>query len=713
MKIKKVEVVNFRNLKNFVFEPAKDTTAICGQNDLGKSNLLNALVWFFTNTIYTDKLGVGENDINSICPKNQLKGEHVSVSVEFYDYDNNVNGPIFTKVYKTGYDRQTGKANKHSTDYLINGASCSKESEWNEKLYQVVNYVPILKNVKEINLFIDPLYALLKLDNKLLRVLLTDLGCDVSNEELYNLGFEDLKQYEAKYFGNFVEMRKDFKSKIKSADVDAKKYETLVSQYGALDDEDLTTVEKELSEKEKQIELLTETIAKLKVSNQNENIKNFENELLNIKTKLENERSVQINNIQIEINNLMNEKAKLENELYVDKNNEKLEYLNNGKVLKAELDSYTLSKNAYDKALEQMRCNLKKYQDEIKVHKENKTYNQERLIKVSNQRYSGYVTCPHCGESFAPDTNDEIEFNEHLAKEKEMISESIFKSNTEIEKNTKLCQKVVLDSTSVKKEISKLEQMILETNEKIIKNNSILAEIDNEPVDPIERVRIEKVDARINELKQDIIDVPAIENNSAIVNLNSKIEQLKLNNQSIIDAQINELNSQIAPLKDEVENLHILRSKISSKKEYMKLLEKAISYRNDLEFTLERVNEFIHKKIECINQKASEKTGIHFVMLEENLNGETVSEVCYATVDGVPFANINTAKKYALGIQFIEKVKEILVNDKNVPKNDLPILADKLEGIDSVEKINTLTNEQLICTRVTNDSEITITKENK
>ena len=48
-----------------------------------------------------------------------------------------------------------------------------------------------------------------------------------------------------------------------------------------------------------------------------------------------------------------------------------------------------------------------------------------------------------------------------------------------------------------------------------------------------------------------------------------------------------------------------------------------------------------------------------------------------------------------MGIQFIESVKRACG-----VKNDLPIMADRLEGIDDINKIDKFTNSQLICTRV-------------
>ena len=107
--------------------------------------------------------------------------------------------------------------------------------------------------------------------------------------------------------------------------------------------------------------------------------------------------------------------------------------------------------------------------------------------------------------------------------------------------------------------------------------------------------------------------------------------------------------------------------------------------------------------IAMINSKAKEITGIDFVMLEENLGNDNLKEVCYATVDGVPFKDVNTSQKLEVGIRFIHRIKEILGT------NQLPILADRLEGFDSVKTIKALTSEQLICTRVGTDDMQNIT----
>ena len=82
MKIKKVEIKNFRNLSNLVIDVDNPTTIIGGKNDLGKSNALNAIMWVLTNTILTDKWGSGENDIDSIVPIKSFGSSEFTITKE-------------------------------------------------------------------------------------------------------------------------------------------------------------------------------------------------------------------------------------------------------------------------------------------------------------------------------------------------------------------------------------------------------------------------------------------------------------------------------------------------------------------------------------------------------------------------------------------------------------------------------------------------------
>ena len=108
--IKQVEIKNFRNIKEAIYNFQTPTTIIAGKNGLGKSNTLNAINWLLTNTLLTDNYGKNENDIESIVPITHSKGQHTEVSI-WLDA-----GTKYTKIYKTTYARN-GKITGHTTDF--------------------------------------------------------------------------------------------------------------------------------------------------------------------------------------------------------------------------------------------------------------------------------------------------------------------------------------------------------------------------------------------------------------------------------------------------------------------------------------------------------------------------------------------------------------------------------------------------------------------
>ena len=695
MKIKTITIDNFRNIRHLVIN-ASNATIISGENELGKSNALNAGVWFFTDTIYTDNSGVGENDINSICPKDQVKGEHTSVSVEFE------NGPIFTKLYKTGYDRATGKANKHTTEGLINSVACKNMNEWNSKLMEVVSFTPTFTSVKELNLFVDPLYALQKLDAKALRTLLVSFGCTATNEEMYQLGFEDLRQYEKKYLGDFVNMRLDLKKQIKTINESVERASILVEQYNTVEEFDNSKLE----EINKTIEELNAKKAALRNGGNDAAVREYELQIREVEMKLQAELDMKIHEIELKIKELESKKQFELDTIQASKDNNTKEIKIEINSLESEIRSCESSIKAYNNSLDTLRSNLATTQNAANNTVSKKSDYQAKLLAAKNRVYEGFIVCPHCGQSFAPDESAEEDFKRHKEQDMEFYTNGINQFNNDIIKFHKECASIVENANKTKKEIAALNEIIEKNTAKL---NSLKAALESELNAPVDESKIINLDNTIQALKTQLENTKNSNPFSEkLASMKKKLEELKLSGETALMDQMNEINQRITDAESVREDLYIERSNWQSKLKYQQDHKNAIEELNNTEALLNRVNDYIHSMIQIINDKAKAKTGMDFVMLEENLGNDGVKEVCYAVVDGVPFAMINTAKKYIYGIKFIEKVKDIAVNDFGKPRNELPILADKFEGIDHVEKIKSLTNEQLICTRVGLEPNITI-----
>ena len=204
--INKVEIKNFRNIKSLSLDLTK-TSIIRGKNNLGKSNTLNAINWLITDTLLTDKYGSGENDNDSIIPVNSAKGDITEVSITLES------GAVFTRTIKKDYDKND-KYTGTTPKFKINSEVIDTKKAFYEALYMALGFIPRFAKLKvnEVRLFTDPLYALLKLDYKELRKVLVEMGCSVSNQELYASGFSDLAKYESKYNGKWWAMRKELRA---------------------------------------------------------------------------------------------------------------------------------------------------------------------------------------------------------------------------------------------------------------------------------------------------------------------------------------------------------------------------------------------------------------------------------------------------------------------------------------------------------------------
>ena len=697
-RIKKVKIENFRNIKSVEFNVNGDATIVAGKNGIGKSNVVNALVWFFTDSIYTDNLGVGENDINSIVPKDQIKGEKVSVEVTF------TNDTILRKDYITGYDRLTGKPNKHTTKGYVNGIESKNLDEFKNVLNQLVGFEHTFNNVKELNLYVDPLYALQKLDSKDLRQFLINIGCSVTNEELFNLGFDDLRKYESTYLGNFTAMRTDLKKKLKTINESLKNTEVLRNQYNEVEEvkpDEIDAINSEINQ-------LNEKKAELKVGGINDLIKEKNSEINNLVSNFETEKSNKLNALNNEVNNL-------KKNIQIEIDNLELQKSQKCVTLKSSLEAEKTIKASLETQLktnESQKTTLKSKLEFVKVTGKNTVESKKKysslLLETKSKEFSGYVTCPDCGSSFAPNQEELEKFNTQKENDIKYCNKQIADANLQIQTCQENINQIVYESQKLDVQIEDIKSKIIESDNKI---NSLQIEIADILEQPEDISKLEELNKQLREVQDKVTYVLGLQLYDDEDYITKKSELASLQAQ-----QLSSIQEALTPLEDELKGLEIKKSELivkqdkwNSKIKYSKEYDELISKFNDVEVLASRVDEFIHKMIACINSKAKELTGIEFVMLEENLGNDGIKEVCYATIDGVPFANINTAKKYIIGIRFIQRIKDIAVRDFGKPKNTLPILADKFEGIDSITTIKNLTSatgDQLICSRVTDDKEM-------
>ena len=686
MKIKKIEIKNFRNIKHLVLDLAR-VSVITGQNNLGKSNTLNALNWLLTNTLLTDKYGEGENDLSSIIPINHTKGEHTEVSIWL---DTNTK---FTKVYKRNYDKITNKVIGHEPEYYVNDAKYKNMADFYNELYSVFNFYKIYDKLKinEVKLVTDPLYALLKLDYKELRKLLVAMGCSVSNEELYSLGFEDLRAYESQYMGKWDVMRKSLKDKLKALTVEIKEVESQIKLYSQVEAPNSDALAILQDKKTTLINRKSELLHK----GSYQIVSDIENEITRLGLELEQKRNSKKLEYQAKINLLESdkhnytsnyEKAKFEASRGI------IEAINNLQntlfTNKTELAEISYSIGSVEQNIRKSDFDIKNYQDRL----------TDLSVKLGNSMNdSDTMICPICGSSI------ELHKEEH-ENEIARLTEEITKLENDIAtlEQAKANYNKELETYNAKK--TELEILVnSQTNELAeLKAQKITTESQFKPDD-----EIEKINRDIFEYQEKMrnINLEFETENKAINDLIEKKNITLMDSQKTINEESQKLDAEIQVLDEAIKKEYEDRHDFEIKVEKQKLFDVITSQYNDTEKLLTRLNDFIQAMCSMINDKAKEITGFNFVMIENNLTNDGITETCYVVDEnGVPYKDINTARKVEMGIKFIDVVRK-----RNI--NTLPILVDRLEGIDDIKKIGRFTTQQIICTRVSMDENITVIKE--
>ena len=697
-KIKKIEITNFRNIKHLVIEVRPSGyTIIAGDNNLGKSNTLNAVNWFLTGTLFTDKWGTGENDIDSIIPINQVKGEFVSVSVEFET------GIVFEKQYRTQWDIKTGKPKGHTSAGLINGAESRNMKLWTDELYKELNYTPYLNGFKELNIFTDALYALQKLDPKDLRVLLQKLGCNVTNEEVFkalNLGvdatFMELEQ--VKYRGNFYDMRADYKRKVLADRGTLEQVKNQLALFNEVDNVDTTTLDKikhELDEVNKnfyslgstldsKINELSTEVSQLKIK-RDEDVAQFRADKFNRKAKI--------------ISAINKEEERIEK----IKNNANKSGLEAVGSVEKEIELQCKTIEAYNNSLTSIQQAMERSSNAGKGYVAEQRETAIKLNTLLKEVYQDFITCPNCQHQFILDEGKKDMWEFNRKRDIELLNQKLDELKANVAKELENLKSYKIQFAQVQENYNKAvkDLEVLNNKKQDLQNNVSSTKVE------VDTAALDRLNAQLSVIDCEQYDTRALDNR--IDSLNEEIIRCKTER----DAELEKLRFDLQQQKNELlEQQHQEELKaydFQKKQDLLKKQDEILEIYNQHEYQLEIINKFIHKSIEMANEKAREVTGFNFVMLEETLS-ETIKEVCYLTVDGVPFASVNTSKKILIGTQFIKRIKEIL-NGYGVPVNDLPILVDKLETVSN----NTLDSNkdlfdgiQFITTKVTEEKEITI-----
>jgi exonuclease SbcC len=613
IELKKLSLSNFKGIRSFeiLFDQITD---ILGDNATGKTTLMDAFLWLFFGKDSTDRkdFEIKTLDANN-RPYHRLDHEVAAVII--------VDGEQITirRTFREKWVKKRGSNEQeftgHSTEFYWNDVPM-KESEYQAKVSSIINE-NIFKLITNTSYFNQ-----LKWQDR--RNALLQIAGSISNDDVFSSlsgDFTELKKaLNAKK--SLDEFKKEIGAKKKKIKDDLEQIPSRIDEanrslpepedYAAIEAK-ITTESNELTTIEQQLMYKTESEKK-----RQEGITTKIREVGTMKSRLQQ--------IEFEEKNKVQEKGRNRLQVIIDKKG----VLRNKQDEKSRLLVDYATEEKRRSGLELIAEDLRKKWDSI---------NKEQLVFNENE-----FKCPACHRDFEADDIDKKKteltnnFNTDKSKRLEDITARGKKVKEDIEVITVRMGNIKSQGITLASEIEILindiatleqENARLAMDETTELNNAIAGNTEYAGILQMIKLRNEEIDTP-----------PAAEDNTNLLArkqaLRMIIDDLKKQlatkqQRERILARIEELNNQERTMAQELANLE------------------------GIEFSIEQ---FTKAKMDTLESRINGKfKKVRFKMFEEQINGGQV-EACTTLIDGVPYADANTASKIQAGLDIINAFSE-------------------------------------------------------
>lgn len=307
------------------------------------------------------------------------------------------------------------------------------------------------------------------------------------------------------------------------------------------------------------------------------------------------------------------------------------------------------------KSIENCNCEIKecnKLMDKLR-----EDFKEEKTKKFSD------TVCPTCGREWKDsELNERLE---HFNKARALKLDEINERGRKLKSGAENTQIIVLEKTKV------LESLIKELE--VLKSTPVkLKEIpefnSTEYIQEIEQAK--------SELENNAIDTS--EQEAEIVILNSKL--------TILEQELADVNGK-----------QKCKERIAELEASLKAQAQAVA---DIEKEEAELKEFTEAKINMLGEAVNSKFKlVKFKLYDMQINGG-YAECCEATVNGVPYRDLNNAMKINAGLDIINTLQKYY-------GTSAPVFVDNKESVNELISLES----QLICLVVTADKELIINKE--
>ena len=640
IKLMRMKLRNFKGIKDLKIDFKGKNTNIYGANATGKTTIFDAFKWVFFNKDSSNRTKFSIKTLDKDNKPIHFLEHEVEVVL-------NVDGvnTTFKKMYSENWVKHRGQEEQelssHENKYWIDDVPVMQK-EYNERVNKLIPEA-LFKMIT------DPLYFNETMSEDERKTVLMNIANINTNDEEIMSGYEEYKPILDNLNGRTInDYTKVLKEGIKKLNEQKAQIPIRIDELSkgliTNDETDYTKLENEKNDLNKQLDSIDEELTNVQMIAQN-NMKKVEeltrkkNELNNLKFKLEVDNS----------NKYSSGVIKLENEKSVTE----------GRIRNASTE------------LDQLIVENEKQENEIKKLREEWYQIESDQFEIDEQNF----ICPTCGREYPEEKITEIRerARQNFIKNQEENKNGINKEGQ--------ARKSIVEKNKLR--IDELQNYLKQYNDELTEINSKLKE--NE-------------ENQKNAKPFDINEVPEYKEKL------SEIEKLQKEVDELVSGDTTSIKTRKAEIKvklDEVDKLLKTKEEQENIRARMKQLEveetETADKINELEHQVFLIEKFSKLKVDLFeNAINSHFNLVKFKLLTENMNG-AIEETCIATIDGVPFDDLNNAKKITAGLDIINTL--IKFEGKSAP-----IFIDNRESINELYNIDT----QIISLIVTNDTALRI-----
>jgi len=640
IKLFNLKLKNFKGIKELEIDFQGKNTNIYGANATGKTTIFDAFKWLFFDKDSNNKTDFSVKTLDSDNKVIHFIEHEVEATLLVDGQDITFKRALVEKwIKKRGNEEQTFEGNKN--DYWIDEVPLSQK-----------NYEERVNNTIPDALFrmiTDPLFfnEFLNKDErkeKLLKIAGIEYSDEdiIKSDEKFSILVENLKGHSideySKILAERIKLLKD-----KNKEIPAR-IDELTKLLTTAQEVDYSKLEEEKAQKNEELQAIDNKMLDVQERAKKnmalaDILATSKNELNSLKIKLEEEH---IKKYSSEIISLTNEKSTLENSLRV--NTSDIGELK----LQVEKDN-TRKQELYQKW------------DVI----------NSQILKLDPQEF----ICPTCKREYSEDKKEELtkqfesNFNEHKEKEKKAINEEGQLVNKRIEENNNKITTLENENVEITKKLEVVSEKLQHLKEEQQKQEVI--DVTTFPEYQLKKQTVEKYQKEVDNLTNE--DTTEIQSRKATI-----VEQIEA------------INKELSKREGQEE----IRENIEKNENEEKTNAQKIQDAEHQQFLIEEVKKLkVEMNESAINSKFEL---VKFKLLSERNNGK-IEQVCEATVNGVPYSDLNNAHKILAGLDIIKT----LIKFHNT---SAPIFIDNRESINQLCDINA----QVISLVVTEDKELRI-----